>query len=37
MAVGVAIAEQPLETILAKLGMETELKEKRILDERPRA
>lgn len=36
MAVGVTITEQPLEAILARLGMETELKEKRIIDERPR-
>ncbi len=35
--VHVAIVEKPLEELLQTLGMETELKEKRILDRRPKA
>lgn len=34
--IGVAIVQKPLEELLASLGMETELKEKRILDLRPK-
>lgn len=36
IGVGVTIVPTPLSELLTRLGMETELKEKRILDERPR-
>ncbi|MFH1171898.1 MAG: AMP-binding protein [bacterium] len=36
IGVGVTVQERPLNDLLCSLGMETELKEKRICDERPR-
>jgi phenylacetate-coenzyme A ligase PaaK-like adenylate-forming protein len=37
IGVAVNVVEAPMADLLAKLGMETELKEKRIIDERPKA